>query len=221
MGWRPQARSASCSTSDRPAEGRCYDAAVVVSTPDARAATFLKGVTYLRIALTPVIMALVLAGERMRYAYATAAILFAVAAATDFVDGRLARRWKQTTSLGTFLDTTADKLLVSGVLVALVAVGRASAWIAFIIVGRELLILGLRGAVTAADGTVVAPSIWGKLKANAQFIAIVLAIVRVPRTWGPLHPDQYAMLAAAAVTIGSAVEYLARFGGVLSRRRKR
>ena len=75
--------------------------------------------------------------------------------------------------------------------------------------------MGLRGAVTAADGTVMKPSIWGKLKANVQFLAILLAIVRTSEPWGPLYPDQYAMLAAAAVTVGSAVEYFARFGGVL------
>jgi CDP-diacylglycerol--glycerol-3-phosphate 3-phosphatidyltransferase len=196
-----------------------YDAAVVVSTPDARAAAFLKGITYLRIVLTPIVMALVLAGERTDGAYAIAGALFAIAAITDFIDGRLARRWKQTTTWGTFLDTTADKLLVSGVLIALVAVDRASTWIAFIIIGRELLIMGLRGAVTAADGTVVAPSIWGKLKANVQFLAIFLAILRTSEPLGPLYPDQYAMIVAAAVTVGSAVEYLARLSGVLSRRR--
>ena len=92
----------------------------VVKTPDERAAAFLKGITYLRVALMPVVMALVLVGDRVQYAYVIAAVLFAIAAATDFFDGRLARRWKQTTILGTFLDTTADKLLVSGVLVALV-----------------------------------------------------------------------------------------------------
>ena len=193
----------------------------MVRTPDERAAAFLTGITYLRVALTPVVMALVLVGYRVQYAYVAAAILFAIAAATDFFDGRLARRWKQTTTLGTFLDTTADKLLVSGVLIALVSVGRASAWIAFIIIGREIVIMGLRGVVTAADGTVMKPSIWGKLKANVQFLAILLAIVRTSEPWGPLYPDQYAMLAAAAVTVGSAVEYFARFGGLLIGRRGR
>ena len=193
----------------------------MVSTPDARAAAFLKGVTYLRIVLTPIVMGLVLAGDRIEGAYALAGLLFAIAAITDFVDGRLARRWKQTTALGTFLDTTADKLLVSGVLVALVSVGRASAWIAFIIVGRELLILGLRGVVSATDGTVVAPSIWGKLKANVQFLAIFLAIVRWGDPIGPLYLDQYAMIAAAAVTVASAIEYLARYRGVLAGRSDR
>ncbi|MEO8423970.1 MAG: CDP-diacylglycerol--glycerol-3-phosphate 3-phosphatidyltransferase [Actinomycetota bacterium] len=193
----------------------------MVRTPDERAAAFLKGITYLRVALTPVVMALVLVGYRVRYAYVTAAILFAIAAATDFFDGRLARRWKQTTTLGTFLDTTADKLLVSGVLIALVSVDRVSAWIAFIIIGREVLIMGLRGAVSAADGTVVKPSIWGKLKANVQFLAIFMAIIRTSSPWGPLYPDQYAMIAAALVTVGSAVEYFARFGSVLIGRRER
>jgi CDP-diacylglycerol---glycerol-3-phosphate 3-phosphatidyltransferase len=201
-----------------PAEPHCYDAANVVSTPDARAAVFLQGITYLRVALTPVVMALIIAGHRVRYAFVIAAVLFAIAAATDFVDGRLARRWKQTTTLGTFLDTTADKLLVSGVLIALVSAGRASAWIAFIIIGREVIVLGLRGAVSATDGTVVEPSIWGKLKANIQFLAIFLAIVRGSTRWGPLYLDQYAMLVAAVVTVGSAVEYFARFGGRLGRR---
>lgn len=190
----------------------------MVSTPDARAAAFLKGVTYLRIVLTPIVMALVLAGDRIEGAFTIAGVLFAIAAITDFVDGRLARRWKQTTTLGTFLDTTADKLLVSGVLVALVSIDRASAWVAFIIVGRELLILGLRGVVSATDGTVVAPSIWGKLKANVQFLAIFLAIVRWGDPIGPLYLDQYAMIAAAAVTIASAIEYLARYRGVLAGR---
>jgi CDP-diacylglycerol--glycerol-3-phosphate 3-phosphatidyltransferase len=193
----------------------------VVSSPDARAAAFLKGITYLRIVLTPVVMALLLVPDRTRGLDIAAAALFAIAAATDFFDGRLARRWKQTTTLGTFLDTTADKLLVSGVLVALVSVGRASAWIAFIIVGREVVILGLRGAVSATDGTVVKPSIWGKLKANVQFLAIFLAILRGADRLGPLYLDQYVMLVAAAVTVGSAIEYFARFGGVLARRSER
>jgi CDP-diacylglycerol--glycerol-3-phosphate 3-phosphatidyltransferase len=191
-----------------------------VSTPERRAAAFLQGITYLRIALVPVVMALVLAGDRVRYGYAIAAVLFAAAAFTDFVDGRLARRWKQVSDLGSFLDTTADKLLVAGALVALVSVGRASPWIAFLIIGREILILGLRGAI-AADGTVMKPSIWGKLKATIQFTAIMLAIVRTSSTIGPLYPDQWAMLVAAVFTIGSAVDYVARFAGIFSGARRR
>lgn len=189
-----------------------------MNSADDRAAAFLTFITYLRVALTPVIMALILSGDRLGWAIPTATLLFTLAALTDFFDGRLARRWKQTTTLGTFLDTTADKLLVSGVLIALVEVGRASAWVAFIIVGRELLVLGLRGAVSASDGTVVAPSIWGKLKANVQFVAIIIAIWQPAVFVGNWTLAQAALAVAAVVTLGSGVEYLARFGGVLTRR---
>jgi CDP-diacylglycerol---glycerol-3-phosphate 3-phosphatidyltransferase len=192
-----------------------------MTSADDRAAAFLTAITYLRIALTPVVMALIWVGDRVSWATTTAATLFAIAAITDYLDGRLARRWKQTTTLGTFLDTTADKLLVSGVLIALVAVDRASIWVAFIIIGREILIMGLRGAVTAGDGTVVTPSIWGKLKANVQFGAIFLAIWRPDVMIGDWYLDQVAMAIAALVTVGSAVEYFARFGGVLSRNARR
>ncbi|MEP7033613.1 MAG: CDP-diacylglycerol--glycerol-3-phosphate 3-phosphatidyltransferase [Actinomycetota bacterium] len=187
-----------------------------MSDADRRASNFLTAITYLRVALVPIIMALVMAGHRVRYAYAIAAVLFAIAAVTDFFDGFLARRWAKASTLGSFLDTTADKLLVSGALVALVAVDRASVWIAFLIIGRELVILGLRGAI-AAGGEVMSPSIWGKLKANAQFLAITLAIVRIPDRVGPLFVDQYFMLLAAAATVASAVEYLARFARVFMR----
>jgi CDP-diacylglycerol--glycerol-3-phosphate 3-phosphatidyltransferase len=189
-----------------------------MTTADDRAAAFLTAITYLRIALTPVVMALVIADTDPSWARPTAATLFAIAAVTDFIDGRLARRWKQTSALGTFLDTTADKLLVSGVLIALVEVGRASIWVAFIIIGRELLLMGLRGAVTASEGVAMAPSIWGKLKANVQFVAIFLAIWWPDISIGGVAIAEVALWTAAAVTVASAVEYFARFRGVLTDR---
>lgn len=185
---------------------------------DRRAAAFLSGVTYLRVLLTPVVMWLVLRGPDDEWAFTAAAVVFAIAAITDFIDGRLARRWKQTSALGAFLDTTADKLLVSGVLIALVQVDRVNAWLAFIIIARELLILGLRGAITATDGTVVTPSVLGKAKANIQFLAILLAIWHPDVVIGGYFLDQWAMLIAAIVTLWSAGDYLGRFGGRLTRR---
>ena len=174
----------------------------------------LTRITYLRVALAPVAMLLILVGDEVRYAFVAAAVVFAAAAATDFLDGFLARRWGATTILGSFLDTTADKLLVTGALIALVAVDRASAWIAFVIVGRELVVLGLKAAAAGA-GTVVQPSLLGKLKASAQFVAIILAILRTPWRLGPLHPDEWAMIAAAVVTVLSGADYLVRFSSVL------
>ena len=87
---------------------------------------------------------------------------------------------------------------------------------AFIIIGRELFVMGLRGAVTAADGTVIRPSIWGKLKANVQFIAIFLAIWRPDVMIGDWYLDQVVMAIAAFVTVASAVEYFARVFGALA-----
>lgn len=195
----------------------CYDAAPL-RTADERAAAFLTGLTYLRVLLTPVVMALVLAGPDEAASFGIAAAVFAVAASTDFLDGRLARRWKQTSVFGNFLDTTADKLLVAGVLIALVHVGRVSPWLAAIIIARELMMMGLRGAVTATDGTVLTPSFLGKAKASVQFGAIFLAILRPDVKVGDVFIDEVAMWIAATITIWSAVDYLGRFFGRISRR---
>ena len=179
-----------------------------------RSEGMLTVLSSVRVLAVPVVMALVLANSGRGADYAAGG-LFAIAAATDTLDGYLARRWQLTSTLGSFIDTTADKLLASGTLIALVSVGRASAWIAFVIIGRELLIMGLRGLV-AADGVVMKPSLWGKLKTNTQFLAILLAILHPDVTVGPLRLDEVAMLAAAAITVASAVEYLVRFSGSLT-----
>jgi len=186
-----------------------------MSAAGPRSVRILTVLTYARIALVPVVMVLIGRGHTTRYAYGIAAGLFVVAALTDFVDGKLARKWGAVTSLGAFLDTTADKLLVTGVLVALVAANRASIWVATIIIGRELMIMALRGLI-AADGTVLKPSIWGKLKANVQFVAITLAIIRWPVDVGPLLLDEWAMLIAAGITVLSGIEYLSRFSHLLT-----
>jgi CDP-diacylglycerol--glycerol-3-phosphate 3-phosphatidyltransferase len=165
--------------------------------------------TSTRIVLTPVVMALVLGG-----ADTAAAIVFAAGAATDWFDGRLARRWEITSRLGAFLDTTADKLLVSGALVALVAVDRVSPWLAMVIIGRELVLLGLRAAA-ASEGRHLEASLLGKWKATVQFCAIVLAIVRPDAVIAGAFLDEWAMVLAAFVTAWSGVDYLVRFWPVL------
>jgi CDP-diacylglycerol--glycerol-3-phosphate 3-phosphatidyltransferase len=178
-------------------------------------AAFLIRLTSVRIALVPVVMGLILLEGDWGHAETAAGVVFAFAAVTDFVDGYLARRWAVTSSLGSFLDTTADKLLASGALIALVAIDRTSAWIAAVIVARELVILALRGVVAAEGGT-LAPSVWGKAKTNVQFLAILLAILRPGDPLGPFYLDEWAMLAAAFITVASALEYLTRFGSVFA-----
>ncbi|MBU1227027.1 MAG: CDP-diacylglycerol--glycerol-3-phosphate 3-phosphatidyltransferase [Actinobacteria bacterium] len=164
--------------------------------------------------MVPPLIALVLAADHIPHAYGIAAVLMAGAVFTDWLDGYLARRWRITTILGGFLDTIADKLLVAGALFALVEVGRAWAWAAFVIVAREIAISGLRG-IAAMDGVQVPPSIWGKWKATIQYLAILMALLRTPVEYGGLYPDQWMMLVAVAVTLLSGVQYFARFARVL------
>jgi cardiolipin synthase (CMP-forming) len=165
--------------------------------------------TGLRIVLAPVVMGLVLAE-----AFTAAAVVFVVAAATDWFDGRLARRWGVTSRLGSFLDTTADKLLVTAALIGLLAVGRASPWVVLIIVGRELIMLGLRAAV-AAGGSHLEASALGKWKTTVQFVAIMLAMLRPDVTIAGAELDEWAMVLAAVITAWSAVDYLGRFSASL------
>ena len=187
---------------------------------DTHGASLLVRLTSLRIALVPVVMGLILLEGDWRHAELAAALVFSLAAITDFLDGFLARRWEVTSTLGSFLDTTADKLLVSGALIALVSIDRTSAWIAMVVVARELVILALRGVV-ASEGELLQPSFWGKLKTNVQFVAVLLAIVRPGDPVGGLYVDEWVMLAAAFVTVMSAVEYLTRFSTVLAPSRRR
>jgi CDP-diacylglycerol--glycerol-3-phosphate 3-phosphatidyltransferase len=114
-----------------------------------------------RLLLTPVAMALILAGPDNQAMRVWATVVFVIAAVTDFADGYLARRWQLTSTLGAFLDTVADKILVTGALLALVEIGTVSTWIAFVIIAREIAIMGLR-SVAALDQSTVPPSMWGK-----------------------------------------------------------
>ncbi len=185
-----------------------------------RSARFLAAGTATRILLTPVVMGLILVADGDDDTETLAGVLFCIAAATDYIDGRLARRWNVTSKLGSFLDTTADKLLVSGVLIALLAVDRVSPWIVALIVGRELVLMALRGVI-ASEGEVMAPSMLGKLKTSVQFLAIALAILRPGDPVGGVYVDEWAMLAAAAITVWSGADYLrARAARAHPRRRR-
>ena len=142
------------------------------------------------------------------------AVLFALASFTDFLDGWWARRTGGGTFLGAFLDTTADKILVTGVLLALVSVDRVSIWPASVIIFPEFAVMALRGVV-APRGGLIKPSTWGKIKAVTQYAAIFLAFVRLADRWGPWYLDQWAMLVAVVATVGSAWGYIVAFGSVV------
>src|SRR5438132_13916262 len=99
--------------------------------------------------------------------------IFWVAAFTDLLDGYLARRWGQITTIGTLLDPIADKLLISAALISLVQVHAVAAWMVVVIVGREFAISGLR-SIAAAEGYTIRASDLGKTKMVAQVTAVSL-----------------------------------------------
>lgn len=169
----------------------------------------------LRLILTPIAMYLILQSPGSRGYAIAATVVFVIAALTDFADGYLARRWRITTTLGAFLDTVADKILVVGALLALVEIGSTSSWVAFIIIAREVAIMGLR-SVAALDQSTVPPSLWGKSKAALQFTAISFAILRLEIMIAGWRLDQWLMGAAVVVTVVSAGDYFSRFRSVLT-----
>ena len=179
------------------------------STGSARASALILAGTSVRIVATPVVMALVLGRS-----FTAAAIVFLAVSSTDWFDGRLARRWNVSSRLGSFLDTTADKLLVTGTLIALIAVGRASPWLSMAIIGRELSLLGLRAAV-AAQGLHLEASTLGKWKASVQFVALTLVMLRPDVTFAGAFLDQWLLAVAALVTVWSGVDYFVRFSSSL------
>ena len=121
--------------------------------------------TVFRILLVPVLV-VVLLSEVFDTDW-PAAVVFAVASATDVADGYLARRNDDVTTFGKLMDPLADKLLVTAALVSLVALDRLAAWVAMVIIAREFAVTGLR-QLAVEQGHVVAASGWGKLKTVFQ-----------------------------------------------------
>jgi len=105
-----------------------------------------------------------------------AALLFALASLTDFLDGYIARRWNLETSLGKFLDPLADKLLVAVALIMLIPLERVSSWMVAVIIGREILVTGLR-VVAVTEGLVISASRLGKYKTVLQILSVICLLI--------------------------------------------
>ena len=135
--------------------------------------------------------------------------IFLAAATTDLLDGYLARRWGQITTVGTLLDPIADKLLISAALIALVQVHLVPAWIAIIIVAREFAVTGLR-SIAAAEGFTIRASDLGKTKMVTQVAAIALVMLSVH--WPALRPVADVWLWGVVVfAVVSAGDYFRKF----------
>jgi CDP-diacylglycerol--glycerol-3-phosphate 3-phosphatidyltransferase len=135
--------------------------------------------------------------------------IFLVAAGTDLLDGYLARRWKQVTTIGTLLDPIADKLLISAALISMVQIRSLPGWMAVLIIGREFAVSGLR-SIAAAEGYTIKASDLGKTKMFSQVVAIsvMLPSVRHPA----LRPYGLALMwGVVFFAMVSAVSYFAKF----------
>ena len=152
-----------------------------------------------------------------------ALIIFWCAAATDLLDGYLARRWGQVTTIGTLLDPIADKLLISAALISLVQVRAVPAWMVILIVAREFAVSGLR-SIAAAEGYTIQASELGKTKMIFQVVAISVVLISLR------HPPFVAlghllMWAVVVFTLASAIDYFRKFWrkideGIKNRRRR-
>jgi CDP-diacylglycerol--glycerol-3-phosphate 3-phosphatidyltransferase/cardiolipin synthase len=141
----------------------------------------------------------------------TAMTVFSVAAITDWFDGWLARRWGETSAFGAFLDPVADKLMVAAALIVLVWLERAEAYLAIIIIGREITISALREwmAQIGQSGNVAVAFI-GKVKTVAQMTAIIALLLHEPIIPGVSTPllGTVALWVAAILTLWSMFHYL-------------
>jgi CDP-diacylglycerol---glycerol-3-phosphate 3-phosphatidyltransferase len=134
-----------------------------------------NSITIARILLVPVFLVLLLGGLPEPWGDLAAAAVFIIAAATDKLDGYVARRSKQITTLGQFLDPLADKLLIAAALIALVAQDRVAAWVATVIIVREVAVSVLR-IVGVSQGVSIPADKYGKLKTVLQIVYIVYVL---------------------------------------------
>lgn len=167
--------------------------------------------TLVRIVLVPLIIMFLISSDRVHVVIA--AVIFIAASLTDWLDGRMARRWNQVTRLGTLLDPVADKLLVAAALVALVQIDMLDGWVAVVIIGRELAVTGLRG-VALSMGAIVPASGFGKAKTVSQYVMITVLIVEKGALGEvmPVHIVSSSIVwTTVALTVLSGVDYFYRF----------
>jgi CDP-diacylglycerol--glycerol-3-phosphate 3-phosphatidyltransferase len=176
-------------------------------------------ITVGRIFLVPLLVVVLLTNQKQVAFFGLSkevlgAAIFAVASVTDWLDGYLARRRRQVTGLGQWMDPLADKLLVIAALVSLVYLGLARAWMAAVIIGREFYVTVIR-SVAHARGHALPASPLGKIKLIAQVSAILILILGKGHMQGFFVLGQIALWIATIAAIASAVDYTRRINALL------
>jgi CDP-diacylglycerol--glycerol-3-phosphate 3-phosphatidyltransferase len=163
-------------------------------------------ITLLRIFLVPLIIVFLISPSKL--SCLAAALIFGLAAATDWLDGHLARVTNQVTTLGKLLDPIADKLLILSALVPLVGLGRVAAWIVVVILGREFAVSGLR-MIASSQGIHIAAGQMGKYKMGAEIVAILFLILDFNVVFHFI--GQTSVIVAMVLSVASGVGYFAQF----------
>lgn len=166
-------------------------------------------VSLLRICVIPVLFLLLLSPGKMMSLLVAAFFVFA--AATDFLDGYIARRFNIVTTMGKFLDPVADKLIINTAMVLMIPIGRIPAWIVAIIIMRDLLVDGLR-SVASADGVIIQSGMLGKQKTVCQDFAVTALIVYYPLFGLNAHAIGMVLLYfSLLLSLASGAEYFIKF----------
>ena len=169
--------------------------------------TTASKITILRVLLIPVVIVLMYLDFEWHMYCALA--VFVIASASDFVDGYIARHCNQVSNFGKFLDPLADKLLVISVMLVFVDTGLFPAWVAIIVVARELAVTGLR-LVAVEGGKVIAAAWSGKIKTASTMVCFILLMLPVPE-WTVTCCG----LVVLATTVYSGIEYFVKNASVI------
>ncbi len=172
-------------------------------------------ITIIRIFLTPVLVVVLMSRttglEHFGLSWQMIGVaVFLLASLTDWLDGWLARRRDEVTTLGSLLDPIADKLLTSAAFISLVQIGVVSAWMVWIIIGREFAVDGLR-MIASSQGITISASVWGKYKTVSQMVAIVLLICGHEYLGKWDLAGDVAVLVVVVLAILSAADYFGKF----------
>ena len=162
--------------------------------------------TLLRICLIPVFVILML--SQVSNFFLISCVIFIIASITDFLDGKIARKYNLVTDFGKFMDPLADKLLVLSALICMIEYDLVAGWMVIIIVARELTVSILR-AIAADNGKVIAASGGGKIKTTSQMIAIILLLLGANYSNSQIvFVGTIAMYIATIFTLYSGIDYL-------------
>lgn len=169
--------------------------------------------TLFRVILIPFFVFFLLAPYFEGYGNYIAVAIFIVASITDFLDGKIARKYNLVTNFGKFMDPLADKLLVCSALICLIQLKSIPAWVVIIIIAREFIISGFR-LIASDNGVVIAASYWGKFKTAFQMLTVIVLILNIPNKVFVIL-GTVLIYVSLALTVISLIDYIAKNKDVL------